>query len=325
MKVYHHFYILFLRKDLIRQGPRLVVIIGDHQLDYNHNFQIYMHTRDSSPDISADTASLVNIINFTVTKSGLEDQLLGLVISYENPGLEKQKSEMLAKEEALKIQQADLKETLLQELAKSEGNLLENEELLLSLNKTKSQSLQIATTLDESKHAQSKLNVEREIYRKVAQVGSVLYFLIKQLNIINNMYEFSLPGFITLFNQNLHLKKKKNDDHKDQNNDQDQNIHIKQLCRSLSHLIYQYCSRSLFKSDRLMFAFHLIHCLHPSAFNKNEWEYLTGEITMSSNNQQIDIQQQQQQQANDVLFPTWLHKIIIKIICYLYNYFLNLK
>ena len=136
-----------------------------------------MHTRDSSPDISADTASLVNIINFTVTKSGLEDQLLGLVISYENPGLEeKQKYDIVAKEEALKIQQADLEKTLLQELAKSEGNLLENEELLLSLNKTKSQSLQIATTLDESKHAQSKLNVEREIYRKVAQVGSVLYF-----------------------------------------------------------------------------------------------------------------------------------------------------
>ena len=38
-----------------------------------------MHTRDSSPDISTDTASLVNIINFTVTKSGLEDQLLGLL------------------------------------------------------------------------------------------------------------------------------------------------------------------------------------------------------------------------------------------------------
>ena len=33
----------------------------------------------------------------------------------------------------------------------------------------------------------------------------------------------------------------------------------------------------------------------------------TSEITMSSNNEQIDIQQQQQP-ANDVLFPTWLHK-----------------
>ena len=41
------------------------------------------------------------------------------------------------------------------------------------------------------------------------------------------MYEFSLPGFITLFNQNLHLK---NDDHIIQMMIRI-NIHIKQLCR----------------------------------------------------------------------------------------------
>ena len=70
-----------------------------------------------------------------------------------------------------------------------------------------------------------------------------------------------------------------------------------------------------------MFAFHLIHCLHPSAFNKNEWEYLTGEITMSSNNEQIDIQQQQQ--ANDVLFPTWLHKNYYQNYMLFSNYFTN--
>ena len=43
------------------------------------------------------------MVNFTVTKSGLEGQLLSNTINFEQPELEKRKTQILEEEEGLKI------------------------------------------------------------------------------------------------------------------------------------------------------------------------------------------------------------------------------
>ena len=53
-------------------------------------------------------------VNFTVTRSGLEGQLLGLAIQHEQPELEREKGEMLKREEDFKLQLAALEKDLLQ-------------------------------------------------------------------------------------------------------------------------------------------------------------------------------------------------------------------
>ena len=93
-----------LRRDLSRQGPRFVVQVGDKAIDYNESFKLFMTTRNPSPDVPPDVASLVTVVNFSVTMSGLEGQLLGVTIQHEKPELEKQKSTLLAAEDELKIQ-----------------------------------------------------------------------------------------------------------------------------------------------------------------------------------------------------------------------------
>ena len=61
-----------LRKDLIQQGPRQVVQIGDKAVDYNPAFKMFLCTRDQFVDIPPNAQSLITTVNFTVTKSGLE-------------------------------------------------------------------------------------------------------------------------------------------------------------------------------------------------------------------------------------------------------------
>lgn len=51
------------------------------------------------------------------------------------------------------------------------GNLLENKELLYSLNETKSKSTTIAMSLTESKSLQLSLDEQREVYRSVCSPG----------------------------------------------------------------------------------------------------------------------------------------------------------
>ena len=85
-------------------------------------------------------------------------QLLAATIQHEKPELEQRKSELLKKEEELKVQLAALEESLLQELAMAEGNILENKTLLESLNETKAKSMTIANALKESVTLQASLD-----------------------------------------------------------------------------------------------------------------------------------------------------------------------
>lgn len=68
-----------LRPSCLRQGGRTVLCLGDVAIEYNANFRLYLTTELSNPHFQADTAIKVNLINFTVTRRGLEEQFLGEV------------------------------------------------------------------------------------------------------------------------------------------------------------------------------------------------------------------------------------------------------
>ena len=57
--------------------------IGEKAVDYNPNFRLYLTTRDQFVNVPSNVNSLVTNVNFTVTKSGLEGQLLSITINFE--------------------------------------------------------------------------------------------------------------------------------------------------------------------------------------------------------------------------------------------------
>lgn len=261
------------RRDLSHQGPRNVVNIGDKTIDYNENFRLYLVTRNPAPDLPPDAASLVTQVNFTVTKSGLEGQLLGIAIQHEQPEIEKAKGEMLRKEEDFKVQLAALEKNLLEALATAEGNLLENTSLIESLTKTKEKSAEIADALTKSAEASVRLDEQREVYRPFAHVGSRLYFLVKALKSVCHMYQFSLASFLKLFKETLRL-----DTSGSAKNIEER---LQRLCSDIEVRLLYFTGRALFKADRLMFALHLVKGMHKDHFQPKEWEIFTGSLVAS--------------------------------------------
>ena len=270
-----------IRKDLESQGPRFVVQIGEKVIDYNEDFSLFLTTRNPQPDIPPDADSVISKVNFTTTRAGLRAQLLGFTIQHEKPDLEQRKTELLKSEEDLKVQLAVLEESLLEELASAEGNILENKTLLKSLNQTKAKSSTIAASLSESQELQSSLDKERDSYLPLSQFGSLLFFVISDLNKLNNMYSFSLSSFLRLFQRALQSKQ-------DLGNT---DLRIRALTSNMQSLVYEYVCRSLFKADRLMFALHLAHGMHPKLFQPNEWELFTGQIVTGTVRRQESIKQ----------------------------------
>ena len=261
-----------LRKDLLSQGPRFVVQLGEKTIDYNESFKLFLTTRNPLPEIPPDAASIITKVNFTTTRAGLTAQLLATTIQNEKPELEQRKSELLKTEEDLKVQLSQLEDSLLQELATAEGNILDNKVLLESLNQTKTKSLTISESLTESQQLQTSLDTERNSYLPLASYGSDLFFVICDLSKLDNMYQFSLASFLRLFNRALQNKQDSGST----------DLRIRALTTSLLSLVFDYVCRSLFKADRLMFALHLVHGMLPKLFDKDEWGMFTGQLVSES-------------------------------------------
>ncbi|XP_075054902.1 cytoplasmic dynein 2 heavy chain 1 [Mixophyes fleayi] len=257
-----------LRKDLIAQGPRYVVQIGEKTIDYNEEFRLFLATRNPNPLIPSDASSIVTEVNFTTTRAGLRGQLLALTIQHEKPDLEEQKTKLLQQEEDKKIQLAKLEESLLETLATSHGNILDNKELINSLNQTKASSALIQESLSESYRLQISLDQERNAYLPLAESASKMYFIICDLSKINNMYRFSLAAFLRLFQRTLLSKQEPGSTE----------LRIKSLISSLKTMVYEYVCRSLFKADQLMFALHFVRVTHSELFQPNEWDTFTGVV-----------------------------------------------
>ncbi|KAJ9599677.1 hypothetical protein L9F63_026473 [Diploptera punctata] len=210
-----------LRGDFINQGPRKVVQVGDKLIDYNDSFQLFLTTRNPEPEIPPDAAAIITFVNFTTTWAGLTGQ---------KPELEQRRSELLKQEEEFKLKLDQLQEILLQELANAQGDILQNKDLLASLNEAKASSAAVYESLSESSRLQAELNQECDSYRPLAEFGSTLYFVIMDLGKLNNMYQFSAASFMRLFEKALCGPKE----------DEPSDLKTKGYQKRLQHIVYQY-------------------------------------------------------------------------------------
>ena len=72
---------------IIKKGKSKYLKLGDKELNLHPKFKFYMHTKLSNPHYPPEIQAECTLINFTVTESGLEDQLLTLVVKKERPDL----------------------------------------------------------------------------------------------------------------------------------------------------------------------------------------------------------------------------------------------
>uniref|UniRef100_A0A914XX81 Cytoplasmic dynein 2 heavy chain 1 n=1 Tax=Panagrolaimus superbus TaxID=310955 RepID=A0A914XX81_9BILA len=257
-----------LRKDFSSQGPRQVVQLGDKSIDLNESFKLYLCSKNEQIKLQSFVKDSVTEVNFSTTKSGLASQLLSLAIGIEKPELEVKSSELTSQAEAMKLQLDQLEQILLNELVNSEGSLLENTQLLDSLNKSKENAEQISISLTESEKLHKQLEEQRSVYLPFSQKSAQLYFVISDLHKHNHMYNFNVNTIFKLFQKAF----------SENTSDTNVNSRLDSIYRSLQKNVFEFVSRALFKDDRLMFALNFIRGTQNNAFEKNEWELFSGSL-----------------------------------------------
>ena len=62
-----------LMKQLVQKGSSFFIKIYDVEIPYNNDFKFFITTKLKNPHYLPDISIKVNLINFTVTKKGLEE------------------------------------------------------------------------------------------------------------------------------------------------------------------------------------------------------------------------------------------------------------
>lgn len=166
--------------------------IGEKEIDFNPHFRLILHTKLSNPHYKPEMQAQTTLINFTVNRDQLEDQLLAEVVKAERLDLEKMRIELTKQQNSFKIILKQLEDGLLQRLSSAGSEILGDKELVLNLEKSKKTATEIEEKVAEAKITSAKINTAREEYRIAATRASIIYFIMNDLIKINPMYQFSL-------------------------------------------------------------------------------------------------------------------------------------
>ena len=269
------FLVPLIRGDKFKRGPSNVLRLGEKVIEMHDNFKLYISTRDSSLEISNNVLCSMSVVNFTVTRSGLESILLGLTIDIEQPELEKQKNQLLEEQDKIKLELSDVEKKLLEELIHLEGNLLENKKLIVSLEESKAKSMKSEEILNKSLEQSKEIEHKRDIYKELSKKATTIYILLQDLFKINPMYRFDLDNFMDLFKNTIKLESRHSFNSIEEK--------LKKYTDSLIQTSFVYYSRSLFKSDLLVFGLYYVKTIFDdnSEEYKQKWDFLLGNLDTS--------------------------------------------
>lgn len=126
-----------------RAGTRQFIHLGDKLVDFHPDFSLYIATRLPNPALTPELQARTNVVDFSVTAEGLEDQLLATVIRYEQRALEEQLMSVEMSVTANRKALQNLDTQLLERLTANSGNLLDDQSLINVLADTKEKANEV--------------------------------------------------------------------------------------------------------------------------------------------------------------------------------------
>ncbi|XP_058416307.1 dynein axonemal heavy chain 1 isoform X1 [Diceros bicornis minor] len=271
-----------LLKQTYKQQGNTVLKLGDTVIPYHEDFRMYITTKLPNPHYTPEISTKLTLINFTLSPSGLEDQLLGQVVAEERPDLEEAKNQLIVSDAKMRQELKDIEDQILYRLSSSEGNPVDDMELIKVLEASKMKAAEIQAKVRIAEQTEKDIDLTRMEYIPVAVRTQILFFCVSDLANVDPMYQYSLEWFLNIFLSGI------------ANSERADNLkkRIANINRYLTYNLYCNVCHSLFEKHKLMFAFLLCVriMMNEDKINQSEWRYLLsgGSIQVMTENPAMD-------------------------------------
>eukprot|EP01116_Phalansterium_solitarium_P005286 TRINITY_DN1679_c0_g1_i1.p1 TRINITY_DN1679_c0_g1~~TRINITY_DN1679_c0_g1_i1.p1 ORF type:complete len:4594 (-),score=1709.56 TRINITY_DN1679_c0_g1_i1:318-14099(-) len=256
-----------LNREIQKKGGRILIKLGDKEVDFSPSFVIFMATRDPTTHFTPDLCSRVTFVNFTVTPSSLQSQCLYEVLKTERPEVHTKQLALIKAQGEFKVRLHTLEKGLLTALNEARGNILDDDKVLSTLETLKKEAQEISLKVEETEVVMEEINRVTALYNPMGLACSRIYFALEQLDLIHFLYRFSLKFFMDIFYSVLH-----NNNKLVGIKDPAQRLEV--LIDELFRVIFARVSRGLLHDDHLTFALRLAQIrLKGSAAELDEAEF----------------------------------------------------
>ena len=259
-----------LNKEYQKTGGRVLIKLGKQEIDFSPAFKMYLTTRDPSAVFAPDICSRTTFINFTVTKSSLRSQSLNEVLKSERPDVDKRRTNLIKMQGEFNTNLRQLEKRLLQALNESRGNILDDDNVIQTLETLKKEAAVISRKVAETDGVMAEVERITREYDIIAEACSSIFAVLELLPYLNHAYQFSLQYLLNIFDRVLHHNKHLHGktDHRDR---------CEIILRDLSVEAYRHTSASLLQKDQITLALLLARASSYS-FDRSTFELLFEEI-----------------------------------------------
>ncbi|EGC38132.1 cytoplasmic dynein heavy chain [Dictyostelium purpureum] len=238
-----------LNKEIRKKGGRVLIRLGDQDVDFSPSFMIFLFTRDPTAHFTPDLCSRVTFVNFTVTPSSLQSQCLHEALKTERPEVHKKRSDLLKVQGEFQVKLRTLEKSLLDALNQASGNILDDDSVIATLETLKKETAEVALKVAETETIMQEISEVSALYNPMSLACSRVYFAMEELSQFH-LYQFSLRSFLDIFhnllNNNPNLADKK-----------DPSERLVYLSKDIFSMAFNRVSRTLLNDDKLTFAIQL--------------------------------------------------------------------
>lgn len=244
-----------LNNEVVRRNGRSMVPVGETLVDLSPSFTLVLCTHASSPRITSDLFSKVQVISFQATADSLQDMCLLRALRVLAPGIERRRSEVTLAQATLACQLNEAEETLLSTLTEVEGSILDNSSVFSQLERTKSEAVALSDRLKEGKTAISELLAATEAYHPFLKLCSQVFLTMDNLELLHPNYSFSLTFFLECHQRALEMLCEEDVQAGEQSIPTPGNVY--QLSRCMLDAVLKRVSRSMYPEHRVSYGHNI--------------------------------------------------------------------